>query len=155
MYLALKLLHVAAAISFLGNITIGLFWQAFAARTRDPKILAHTLEGINRSDAFFTKPGAVLLLLSGLGIAYVGHFPILATGWILWTLVLFILAGATYGALASPLRRQMLELAQAGAQSGTFSFEAYSALSKRFHQRVAVALALPFVGLALMVFKPF
>ena len=151
MYLALKLLHVLAAISFLGNIAIGLFWQAHAARTRDPKILAHTLEGINRSDAIFTKPGAILLLLTGLGIAYVGHFPIFATGWILWTLVLFILAGAVYGALASPLRRQMLEL----AQSGTFSYEAYGALSKRFHQRVAVALALPFAGLALMVFKPF
>ena len=151
MYLALKLLHVLAAVSFLGNIAIGLFWQAHAARTRDPKILAHTLEGINRSDAFFTKPGAVLLLLTGLGLAWVGHFPIFATGWILWTLVLFIQAGAIYGALASPLRRQMLEL----AQSGTFSYEAYGALSKRFHQRVGVALLLPFAGLALMVFKPF
>jgi len=155
MYLALKLLHVVAAIAFLGNITIGLFWQAQAARTRDPKLIAFALEGINRSDAFFTKPGAILLLLSGLGIAWVGHFPVFGTGWILWTLVLFILAGAVYGALASPLRRQMLELAQAGAQSGTFSFEAYRAMSKRFRQRVAVALALPFAGLALMVFKPF
>jgi len=66
-----------------------------------------------------------------------------------------IAAGATYGALALPLRHQMLELAQAGAQSGTFSLEAYSALSRRFHQRVAVALLLPFVGLGLMVLKPF
>ena len=155
MYLALKLLHVLAAISFLGNITIGLFWQMLAARTREPKILAHTLESINRSDAVFTKPGAILLLLTGLGIAYVGHFPILATGWILWTLVLFVAAGGIYGALAGPLRRQLLELAQQGAQSGAFSFEAYGALSKRFHQRVAVALALPLLGMALMVLKPF
>jgi len=155
MYLALKLLHVLAAVSFLGNITIGLFWQAHASRTRDPKLIAFALEGIQRSDQFFTKPGAILLLLSGFGIAWVGHFPILATGWILWTLVLFVLAGAVYGALASPLRQQMLALAQAGAQSGTFSHEAYGALSARFHQRVAVALLLPFLGLALMVFKPF
>ena len=155
MYSLLKLLHVLAAIAFLGNISIGLFWQAYAARSRDPKLLAQTLEGIARSDTFFTKPGAILLLLTGLGITWVGHFPIFATGWILWTLVLFIAAGATYGALASPLRKQMLELARQGAQSGSFSFEAYAALDKRFRQRVAVALALPFVGLALMVLKPF
>jgi len=155
MYLMLKLLHVLAAISFLGNIAFGLFWQAHAARTRDPKLIAFALEGIQRSDRFFTKPGALLLFLTGFGIAGVGHFPILATGWILWTLVLLIAAGAVYGALASPLRRQMLELVQLGGPSGTFSYEAYGALSRRFHQRVAVALLLPFVGLALMVFKPF
>jgi len=155
MYFTLKLLHVLAAISFLGNITIGLFWQAHAARTRDPKLIAFALEGIQRSDQFFTKPGALLLLLTGFGIAGVGHFPVFAIGWILWTLVLFVAAGGIYGALASPLRKQMLELAQQGGASGTFSVAAYEALSKRFHARVAVALLLPFVGLALMVFKPF
>ena len=50
MYLALKLLHVVAVIVFLGNITTGLFWHAHAARTRDPKLLAHTMDGIIRSD---------------------------------------------------------------------------------------------------------
>src|SRR5262245_9473005 len=155
MYLALKMLHVLAAIAFLGNIGIGLFWQAHAAHTRDPKYIAYTLEAIARSDQFFTKPGAILLLLSGFGLAGVGHFPVLGTGWILWTLVLFVGAGGIYGALAGPLRRQLLELAQQGAASGTFSFEAYASLSRRFHQRVAVALLLPLAGLALMVFKPF
>ena|SRR5690349_17455566 len=155
MYLTLKLLHVLAAVAFLGNITIGLFWQAHAARTRDARHIAWTLEAIQRSDQFFTKPGAILLLLTGLAITWVGHFPLFATGWILWTLVLFVAAGGIYGALAGPLRRQLLELAQQGAQSGAFSFEAYGALSKRFHQRVAVALALPLLGMALMVLKPF
>ncbi len=155
MYLALKLLHVLAGVAFLGNITIGLFWQAHASRTRDPKLIAFALEGIQRSDQFFTKPGALLLFLSGFGLAGVGHFPVFASGWILWTLVLFVAAGATYGVLASPLRKQMLELAQQGGASGAFSYEAYAALGKRFHQRVAIALLLPFVGLALMVLKPF
>ena len=50
MYLVLKLLHVAAVIAFLGNITTGLFWHRHAARTRDPKLLAFTMGGIIRSD---------------------------------------------------------------------------------------------------------
>jgi uncharacterized membrane protein len=150
MYLTLKLLHVLAAVAFLGNITLGLFWQAQAARTRDPKLIAFTLATIQRSDAFFTRPGAMLLLLSGFAMAWLGGFSILGTGWLLWGIVLVLGAGGIYGALAGPVRRQMLEL----AQSGSFSPEAYDALSARFHQRVAFAWLLPFAALALMVFKP-
>lgn len=156
MYLTLKLLHVLSAVAFLGNITLGLFWQAHAARTRDPKLVAFTLEGINRSDVLFTKPGAIGLLLTGLALTGVGHFPFMATGWLVAGLVLFIAAGATFGALAAPLRRQMLELAQQGAQSGgAFSYEAYAALDARYRRWIAVALAMPFAGLAIMVLKPF
>jgi uncharacterized membrane protein len=155
MYLTLKLLHVIAAIAFLGNITLGLFWQARAARTRDPKVLAYTLEGIARSDVFFTKPGAIGLLVTGLAIAWVGHFPLLETGWMLGTLVIFLAGGAIYGALAGPVRRQLLELAQRDAQAGTFSEAEHAALNRRFQQWVGIAWLTPVIGLALMVLKPF
>jgi|SRR5689334_15521508 len=155
MYETLKLLHVLSAVAFLGNITLGVFWQALAARTRDPKVLAYTLEGVARSDVLFTKPGAIGLLLTGLALVWVGHFPFMATGWLIAGLVLFIAAGATFGALAAPLRRQMLEMAQQGAQAGTFSYEAYAALDARYRRWIAVALAMPFAGLAVMVLKPF
>jgi uncharacterized membrane protein len=154
-YLVLKLLHVLAAISFFGNITLGLFWQAQASRTRDARALAFTLETIARSDRFFTKPGAIGLLATGLAIAYVGGFPIVATGWILWTLVIFLAGGAIYGALAGPARKQLLALAQRDAQAGTFSEAEHAALSKRFHRWVGVAWATPVIGLVLMVLKPF
>src|SRR5881628_593152 len=49
MYLALKVLHVMGVVAFLGNITTGLFWHAHAARTRDPKLLFHSMDGIQRS----------------------------------------------------------------------------------------------------------
>ena len=96
MYLALKLLHVAAVIVFLGNITTGLFWHAYAARTRDPKLLAHTMDGIIRSDRLFTLPGVLLIIATGVGLAAYGHFPLLRTGWILWTLVLFAISGIVF-----------------------------------------------------------
>ena len=158
MYFPLELLHILSAVAFLGNITLGVFWQAHAARTRDPKILAYTLEGVARSDVLFTKPGAIGLLLTGLALVWVGHFPFMATGWLIAGLALFIAAGAIFGALALPLRRQMLEMAQQAAQpgaSGAFSFGAYAALDARYRRRIGVALAMPFIALAMMVLKPF
>ena len=89
MYLLFKLVHVIAVIAFLGNITTGLFWHAHAARTRDPKLLAHAMDGIVRSDRIFTIPGVVGIIVSGIAIAIYGNLPILRTGWIFWTLVLF------------------------------------------------------------------
>ena len=67
MYLAMKTLHVLAVVLFLGNIITGLFWKAHGDRTADPRIIAHTLEGIIRSDRWFTIPGVVLIVAFGVG----------------------------------------------------------------------------------------
>jgi uncharacterized membrane protein len=153
MYLALKLLHVAAVIVFLGNITTGLFWHAHAARTRDPKLLAHTMDGIIRSDRLFTLPGVLVIIAAGVALAVYGHFPLLRTGWILWTLVLFAISGVVFGMRVAPLQRQLKALAERGMQ-GTFDFSRYRVLALRWEIWGAVALLTPVAGLALMVLKP-
>lgn len=124
MYLWLKLLHIAAVIVFLGNITTGLFWHAHAARTRDPGILAHTMDGIIRSDRLFTMPGVILILLGGIAAAIYGGFPILRTGWILWSLILFSVSGLAFMLRVAPLQRQLRALASAGVQSNEFDTRA-------------------------------
>jgi len=60
-YLLLKAVHVLAVVLFLGNIVTGIFWKAHGDRTGDPRIMAHTLDGIIRSDRWFTIPGVVLI----------------------------------------------------------------------------------------------
>ncbi len=80
MYLLMKLLHIVAVIAFLGNIATGLFWHIHAARTRDPKLLAHTVDGIIRSDRLFTIPGVVVIIATGVAVAMAGGFPLLRTG---------------------------------------------------------------------------
>ena len=84
MYLFLKVLHVLAVVAFLGNITTGLFWHRHAARTRDPKLLAHAMDGIIRSDRIFTIPG-VVSHRNRHRRRDLRQYPILRTGWILWT----------------------------------------------------------------------
>jgi uncharacterized membrane protein len=154
MYLALKLVHVVAVIIFLGNITTGLFWHAHAARTRDPKLLAHTMDGIIRSDRLFTLPGVLLIIAAGVALAIYGHFPLLRTGWILWTLVLFAISGIIFGSRVAPMQRELKAIAERGMQ-GNFDYPGYHALAIRWEIWGAVALLTPLIGLVLMVLKPF
>jgi uncharacterized membrane protein len=154
MYLLAKLLHVVAVIAFLGNITTGIFWHRHAARTKEAKLLAHTMDGIIRSDRVFTVPGVILIIATGVAAAIYGQLPLLRTGWIFWTLVLFLVSGAIFMIWVVPLQRRLRAAAQAGVQSGSFDYAAYHALAVRWEVWGAAALLTPLAGLALMVLKP-
>lgn len=152
MYLLFKILHILGVIAFLGNIATGLFWHSHAWRTRDPKLLAHTMSGIIRSDRLFTTPGVLVIVAAGVATAVVGRIPMLSTPWILWTIILFIGSGAIFGMRIAPLQRELLALA---AQSELkFDAAQYAKLARRWEVWGALAVGLPLVGVALMVFKP-
>ena len=154
MYLLIKLLHIVAVIAFVGNITTGIFWHTHAAHTRDPKLLAYTMGGIIRSDRLFTIPGVIGIIATGIAAAIYGNIPILRTGWILWTLILFIVSGLIFMIRVAPLQRQLRALAEAAAQSGTFDYARYRALAVRWEVWGSAALLTPLAGLVLMVLKP-
>ncbi len=153
MNLWIKLAHIIFVIAFLGNITTGLFWHAHAARSKDPRLLAFAMDGIIRSDRLFTIPGVVGIVVFGLLGAMVGGHPIVGTGWILWTLVLFGISGAVFMARVAPLQRRLRDMAEAGAAGG-FDYPAYHALARRWEAWGALALLTPVAGLFLMVLKP-
>jgi uncharacterized membrane protein len=154
MYLVLKLLHVSAVVMFLGNIITGLFWHAHAARTRDPRLLHHAMDGILRSDAWFTNPAAATIAITGVLTAMVGHLPILRTHWIAGGLGLFIVSGIVFVARVTPLQKQLRDLARAGVQTGTFDHPRYEALARQWELWGAVAVLLPLAAFALMILKP-
>ena len=153
MYLILKLLHVSAVVMFLGNITTGLFWHRHAARTRDPRILHHAMDGILRSDRWFTNPAAATIAVSGVLTAVVGHLPILRTPWIAGGLVLFVVSGVVFVARVTPLQKQLRDLARAGV-TGSFDHPRYEALARRWELWGGVALLLPLGAFVLMILKP-
>ena len=153
-FLLLKLLHITAVIGFLGNITTGLFWHAHAARTRDARLLTHTMDGIIRSDRLFTLPGVGLIIASGVGAAMIGGYPILRTSWILWALILFGISGLVFVTRVAPLQLQLKALAQTGADSGSFDWIAYHRLARTWEFWGALALLTPVASVVLMVLKP-
>ena len=154
MYLIFKLVHVSAVIVFLGNIITGLFWHAHAARSRDPKLLAFTMDGIIRSDRIFTMPGVLVIIATGVTAAIHAGLPLMRTPWIFGTLILFAISGLAFGFRVAPLQRQLRALAEAGAERGDFEYARYHALAVQWEIWGAFALLTPLLGLVLMVLKP-
>ncbi|HMI30098.1 MAG TPA: DUF2269 family protein [Candidatus Limnocylindrales bacterium] len=152
MYLGFKLLHVLAVVLFLGNITTGVFWKANADRTRNPVVIANMLEGIIRADRLFTMPPIIFILIGGFGAAIGGSYPILGTGWIFWSIVLFTISGIAFMMQVAPLQKKMLALVRKGGES--MEWAAYRSLSVKWEIWGAVALLAPVIAAVLMVMKP-
>lgn len=154
MYLALKFIHVFGVILFLGNIITGAFWHTHALVKGDPAFLAHTIEGIIRADRLFTIPGVALLIVGGFGAAAIGGLPILGTGWIFWSLVLFIISGVVFMVRLAPLQRRMRELALTGTATGSFDLAAYRTIASQWAAWGIAATLTPLAAAVLMILKP-
>ena len=152
-YLLLKSLHVISVVLFLGNVITGIFWKIHADLSGDLRARAQALDGIIKSDKVFTVPGVLLIIVTGVALALVGKLPILGTPWILWSLVLFGVAGATFGARVGPLQKKLLSNVRAGL-AGSWSEPEYQALSRSWQLWGIVATGAPLLALFLMVLKP-
>ena len=154
MYLVLKTVHVLAVTVFLGNIITGVFWKTHAERTRDPRLIAHAFEGLTASDRWFTIPGVILIIATGVMAAIEGRLPILGTGWIFWAIVLFALSGVVFMAWVAPLQRRIAAFARAAEQSPQLDWTGYRALVRRWELWGLLAVITPVAALVLMVLKP-
>lgn len=154
MYIALKILHVAAVVVFLGNLVTGILWKIHADQTNDPAIIRHTMAGLIRADRWFTIPGVILIVISGVGAAVIGGLPLLGTPWILWGIILFTLSGIAYMGRVAPLQQKMLEAARAGVESGNLDWDRYRALSRSWNVWGTIALLTPVLAMIAMIAKP-
>jgi uncharacterized membrane protein len=154
MYSIMKLLHVAFVIAFVGNIATGFLWHSHAAETRDPRLIAHVVDGIIRSDRVFTIPGVIGIVVTGVVTAMTGNLPLLGTGWILWALILFTASGLIFMVRVAPLQRQLRDFAAAASDMKAFDYEKYRPLAIRWERWGAAALLTPVGAVVLMVLKP-
>lgn len=154
MYLLLKTIHVLSVVLFLGNIITGLFWKAHADRTRDPKMSAHALAGVIRSDAWFTIPSVLAIIASGVALASMAGLPLIGTGWIAASLAAFGVSGILFAAILAPLQRRLLNEALGAEAGAEWPSRAYRRMSLAWELVGLAAIALPLAALALMVFKP-
>jgi uncharacterized membrane protein len=150
-YNFIKLIHILFVVIFLGNITIGLFWKMFSERTKDPDKIAFAFKGIIKADRYFTMPGVIGITLFGIGLAMHAKLPILGTGWILWSIILFIISGIAFMAKLVPLQKQLAALA---SDKEKFNWEEYHKLSKQWDFWGYIALLTPWIATILMVIKP-
>jgi uncharacterized membrane protein len=153
MFLWFKLVHIVAVIVFLGNISIGIFWKNIADRSGDPRIMAHTIRGIILADRLFTIPAIFVIVAGGVATAIAEQIPILSTGWILWAIVLFVIAGIAFAPVAR-LQRELESVANDGARSGTLDEARYRGISASWNMWGLIALLAPVGAVVLMVLKP-
>jgi uncharacterized membrane protein len=152
MYQLFKLIHVVAVMLFLGNTITALFWKLHADRSRDLRIIAHTLLGIIRSDRWFTVPGVFVITAAGVAAGLQIGLPLVRTGWILWSIIAFSLSGVVFGSRVAPLQKQLLKMTS-NADPATFDWDRYRARSLQWELWGGLASGLPLLAVAMMVFK--
>ena len=150
-YASLKLLHLIAVIIFLGNIITGLFWMWIAVQTKDLKIIAHTIKGVIRSDRLFTIPGVVFITAAGFATAIFGHIPILRSGWILWSIILFSISGVAFAWKVAPLQKKLYHLTT--NSSGNFDWALFKKVFTEWEVWGLIALLTPVGALVMMTLK--
>lgn len=94
-YMLLKLAHILSSVLLVGTGFGSAFYLFFIHRSRNVEAIAAVSRLVVRADYWFTTPAIVLQPLTGLAMASMAGFP-LTQRWLLWTLLLYALAGACW-----------------------------------------------------------
>jgi uncharacterized membrane protein len=128
-YAVLQLLHALGVVLLIGNVTVTSIWKLYADRTRDPEIIAFAQRLVTITDWFFTFWGIVLLMVGGYGAAWVAGMDVLHDDWLVWSQVMFIIAGFIWICLLVPIQIRQARMARHFAR-GLPIPEAYWKLSR-------------------------
>ena len=150
-YPILVLIHLTAVIIFLGNITLAPFWKSHAEKTKDRLHVLNTWKGIIRADKFFTMPGVLILLLFGIGAAAHLKVNFIDTGWIFWSIIMYLVSGVVFMVKVVPIQKKIVAFA---SDENKFGWDEYFTLSKQWNIWGIIALVTPWIAVILMVLKP-
>ena len=153
MYFVLKSLHILSVVIFLGNIITGVFWKMHGDRVGTATARAQALDGVIHSDRWFTLPGVLAIIITGVVLALTQGYPLLRTKWILWSIILFGISGVVFQFFVARLQKRLLDIARAGI-AGSWNGAEYQRVSREWLLWGAVATLAPVGALVLMVTKP-
>ncbi|WP_416908265.1 MAG: DUF2269 family protein [Polymorphobacter sp.] len=146
-----KFLHVTGVVMLMGNITVTAIWKFFADRDGRPAVLAFAQKLVTYTDWSMTVWGVVLTMAGGYFMAFRGGFA-LGSGWLLWSQILFVVAGLIWLLKIVPIQIRQARLAR--AFSGDDVGEAYRALSRAWLGWGLVSTVPLVAATWLMVAKP-
>lgn len=151
-YLTIKWLHVVSSTILFGTGIGSAYYMLLASLSRDARIAAHTVRSVVWADWMFTTTTIVIQPATGLAMAWIAGIPLTAP-WLLWSLTLYVVAGACWLPVVW-IQIRMRALAEHAVREGSALPARYFALL-----RIWVALGIPaFAALVvtfyLMVVKP-
>jgi uncharacterized membrane protein len=152
-YTYFKLIHLLAVVIFLGNIITGLFWMNIAVKTKDLKIIAFTMRGIIQADRYFTIPGVIIITTGGILAAISGHFPLVRTGWIFWSIILFSISGLVFAFKVAPLQKKIYHFTLHDESSGSFDWTYFQKMYGAWDLWGLIAVVTPMAAFVMMILK--
>lgn len=146
-----KFLHITGIAMLMGNITVTAIWKFFADRDDRPEVLSFAQKLVTYTDWSMTVWGVVLIMGSGYFMAHYARISLMEP-WLLWSQILFVVAGLIWLFLLVPIQIKQAKLAQSftGGDVG----EPYRALSRRWIVWGLIS-TVPLVGVTwLMIAQP-
>lgn len=110
-YLIVKWLHVLSSTVLFGTGIGSAYYMLFTSRTRDVHAIAQVARLVVVADWVFTATSVVLQPLTGFYLIHLMGYP-LSSAWILWSIVLYLVAGAAWLPVVW-MQIQMRDMAQA------------------------------------------
>lgn len=146
-FLALKVLHILAAIVAVGTSVASTLWLARAGRDHDRLVWA--LDGARFFDRRIANPAYVLVLVSGIAMVATGAYR-LDQGWIVLAIALYAFIAAFGFLVFRPAARR--QRAEAAADPASAAYTRIAATTWWYSWMTTAAVAMIVV---LMVTKPF
>jgi uncharacterized membrane protein len=151
-YLVVKWLHILSSTVLFGTGLGSAFYMYFTSRTGNTPAIAVVIRYVVIADWIFTTPAIILQPLTGFYLMHLAGFP-LATPWILWSVVLYLLAGAAWLPVVW-MQIRMRDMAAAAATAGRSLPSLYWRLLRIWVSLGVVAFGALVVVFYLMVAKP-
>jgi uncharacterized membrane protein len=147
-------LHLTGVVVLFAGFAAALFLKGTAERSDDPRIVSYVFSMITLNDKWATPVSILLILGGGFGAAVVARMPVVGTGWILWSLVLFGVSGLIFVFRSLPLQRR-IETCLVEANSKQVAGQSdYQRLSRSWSRWAVPAFLLLVAAFTLMVIQP-
>ena len=103
----LLVLHILAAVVFVGNIITAAFWKTRADRSENLETIAITARSLLQADYIFTAPGIAVLLVTGIWMVGLRDWAGFQEPWLGGSFVLLIITGIIWLAVLLPQLRRI------------------------------------------------
>jgi uncharacterized membrane protein len=151
-YLIVKWLHILSSTVLFGTGIGSAYYMLFTSLTRDAHAVASVVRLVVIADWVFTTTTIVLQPLTGFYMIHLMGYP-LSSPWILWSIVLYFVAGAAWLPVVW-MQIKMRDLARSAAASRSELPRQYWTFLKWWTSLGFVAFGALVVVFYLMVAKP-
>ncbi|MES2070248.1 MAG: DUF2269 domain-containing protein [Pseudomonadota bacterium] len=151
-YLLIKTLHILSSVLLVGTGFGSAFYMFFVNRSKSLEAQVVVARLVVLADWVFTTPAVIVQPVSGVLLAHMAGWP-LSSGWLGWSLVLYVLAGICWLPVVwlQIRMRRMAELAYASSEQLPERYWRYA----KYWERLGYPAFVAMLGVYfLMVNKP-